>query len=555
MEPHKSMHLPTASLEQRLRHLFEISVRMQSCATPREIMTLLLDEITQTLGFERAVIFLLDKQHNCLRAEMSAHASGTPDIERLDSLVIYLSDGGGVVGRSALRQQPYIVTDVEGNPKVNPNLIRALDGLTAFAAIPMIARDELIGIVTVDNPRSEGPIEKPDLELLILLANHAAARIANARLIEEQKEQLDQLRKGRRLIDALKRNLQTILNSVLEAAFVLDAEGAVSYCSAAARRFLSMGPSEIIGRPIGAVLPPSIAEEVETAVGQVTLTSRPLTLENLKFTNGAHPDTFINVEIRQVADEDGKVAGAVLVFRDLVEQEKTEQEIRESEQASHLAKVASAMAHELRNPLNSLGLNLEMLSEEMVRVPGEIAQEFQTLLDVIKRQVNRLAEINETYRQFARLPYLDLREGDLAKVARDFLVFTQQEAQRRGVRLTFHIPPEPVSFLFDEKAIWEVLLNLVKNAYEAMPSGGELAISVQRRDNTAFLSVTDTGTGIPEQERERIFEELFTRKPGGSGLGLAIARQVVRQHGGEVSVESEVGKGSTFTIRLPMGNK
>jgi signal transduction histidine kinase len=174
---------------------------------------------------------------------------------------------------------------------------------------------------------------------------------------------------------------------------------------------------------------------------------------------------------------------------------------------------------------------------------------------VIRRQGNRLVEINETYRQFARLPYLDLREADLAKVARDFAVFTQQEAKRRRVRIALEVPPEPFRFVFDEKAIWEVLLNLVKNAYEAMPNGGELGISVYQRDHLAFLSVKDTGMGILEKDRERIFDELFSSKPGGSGLGLAIARQVVRQHGGELSVQSEVGKGSTFTIQLPMGKK
>jgi signal transduction histidine kinase len=110
-----------------------------------------------------------------------------------------------------------------------------------------------------------------------------------------------------------------------------------------------------------------------------------------------------------------------------------------------------------------------------------------------------------------------------------------------------------VKLIFDEKAIWEVLLNLVKNAYEAMSAGGEIVISVYTRDPLAFLSVKDTGAGIPKENLDRIFDELFTSKPGGSGLGLAIARQVVRQHGGEVLVQSEVGKGSTFTIQLPMG--
>jgi PAS domain S-box-containing protein len=549
--------MPTrvASLEQRLRHLFDLSLQMQPSLTPREIMSLLLTEITHQLGFERAVIFLLDKEHNCLRAEMSAHASGAPDAERLDSLVIYLSDGGGLVGRAALRHEPYIVTDVEGNPKVNPALIRALDGLTAFAAVPMIARDELIGIITVDNPASSGPIDKADLELLILLANQAAARIANARLIEAQKEQLDQLRKGRRLIEATKRNLQTILDSVLEAAFVLDTDGAVSYCSASARRYLTVAPPEIIGRPIGAVLPPSIAEQVETAVAQVTQTGRPLALDKLKYVNGSHPDTFLEVVVKGVTDEEGSIVGSVLVFRDLSVKRKTEQEVRESEQASHLAKVASAMAHEFRNPLNSLGLNLEMLSEDLGNLPGKAVKELSAMVEVIRRQVDRLTEINETYRQFARLPYLDLREADLAKVALDFSIFTHHEAKMRGVRVTLNVPPEPLKFRFDEKAIWEVLLNLVKNAYEAMPTGGDLAISVCRRDHWACLSVKDTGHGIPEKDRGHIFDELFTSKPGGSGLGLAIARQAVRQHGGEVFVESEVGKGATFTIQLPMGKR
>jgi signal transduction histidine kinase len=241
-------------------------------------------------------------------------------------------------------------------------------------------------------------------------------------------------------------------------------------------------------------------------------------------------------------DEIGELARA---FNRMVEAlAQREQELIRSERLAATGRIAAQITHEIRNPLSSIGLNAELLEDEL----GGSA-EAGRLLRSIQREVDRLTEITEQYLRFARLPQPKLEPEDLGIIARSLAEFAREECARQRVELAVELAPAPA--LADENQMRQALLNLLRNAREAMPDGGQLRVSSGVDDGTAWVRVHDSGPGIPAPDRARIFEPFFTTKEGGTGLGLALTRQIVSGHGGRIDIEGEPGQGTTFVVRLP----
>ena len=246
-----------------------------------------------------------------------------------------------------------------------------------------------------------------------------------------------------------------------------------------------------------------------------------------------------------------------------------------------VGKMAAHVTHEIRNPLSSIALNLELLEEQLgllranregTASRGEAEAEANALLRAIGREVERLSGLSQQYLAFARQRPLELEPEDVGTIAREGADFVRRELEQHGIELTLDIAPELPTVLADEGQLRQALLNLLRNAREAMPKGGHIAVRVQGSDDGGVsLIVEDDGPGIDPALRQHLFEPFFTTKSHGTGLGLAITQQIAKAHGGTIDCESvadeggstEPGgagprardeRGTRFVLRLPRAN-
>jgi len=221
-------------------------------------------------------------------------------------------------------------------------------------------------------------------------------------------------------------------------------------------------------------------------------------------------------------------------------------------QYAEIAELAGGLAHEIRNPLSTMSLNLELLVEDFRG--AETARDKRVLqkLDRVRRETHRLSDIVEDFLRFAKVQDLRAIPTDLNAVVDDLRDFCEPQAVGQGVLIRTQydpdLPPVPLEVDLFKQALW----NLIRNAQHAMPEGGELILQTRREGDHAVLDVTDTGVGMTEEVAARVFDTFYSTRPGGSGLGLPTTRKVVEAHGGSIAIQSEPGQGSRFTIRLPL---
>jgi signal transduction histidine kinase len=229
--------------------------------------------------------------------------------------------------------------------------------------------------------------------------------------------------------------------------------------------------------------------------------------------------------------------------------DEREQRLIRSERLAAVGKIAAQITHEVRNPLSSIGLNAEMLEEE---TEGEA----KALARAIVKEVDRLTEITEEYLRFARLPRPRLEREELGEIVGSLLGFLRQELEGHGIAVELRLDPGLPAVAADEHQLRQALLNLLRNAAEAMPRGGRLVIAARRSDErTVELTIADTGEGIAPEHLTKIFDPFFSTKEGGTGLGLALTQQIILEHGGRIEVTSEIGAGTTFVVKLTISHQ
>jgi signal transduction histidine kinase len=206
------------------------------------------------------------------------------------------------------------------------------------------------------------------------------------------------------------------------------------------------------------------------------------------------------------------------------------------------------VAHEIKNPLNSIALRLEMLRSRIAEESPDVEPEFA----ILSEEVTRLDRVVRTFLDFNRPVELDLEDVDVAQSAAEILNLLEPEATRKGIELSLDRPPEGAVVKADRDLLRQALLNIAVNAIEAMANGGKLRVEVEKDRETCAIRIRDTGPGIPPEQRDKIFQLYFTTKTRGSGIGLAMTFRAVQLHGGTIEVDGESGKGTTFRVTLPL---
>jgi signal transduction histidine kinase len=221
-------------------------------------------------------------------------------------------------------------------------------------------------------------------------------------------------------------------------------------------------------------------------------------------------------------------------------------------QYTEVARLAGALAHEIKNPLSTIRLNMELLAEDLEDSPSPVQRRAAKRVDVMQRECQRLQNLLDDFLNFAKVRRLNLQPTDLNAEINDALDFFTPEAAAANIEVVRYLDPDLPRVMLDAEAFRSALINLLLNAKQAMPDGGQLVVRTTSSGETVVVQLIDTGVGIDDHTAAHMFEAFYSTKPGGSGLGLPTTTKIVEAHGGRIHVQSQVGQGTQFTIELPV---
>lgn len=221
-------------------------------------------------------------------------------------------------------------------------------------------------------------------------------------------------------------------------------------------------------------------------------------------------------------------------------------------QLNELAELAGSLAHEIKNPLSVIRLNMELLAEDMAESRSPEQRRALSKVEMVMKQCTRLENLLNDFLRFARVRQLDLSPGDLNEQVGRVLDLYEAQAKESTVEIVRYLDPDLPTILLDEQSLQAALVNLVKNALEAMPTGGQLVARTRMTRSGVALDLIDTGCGMDDRTALQMFEAFYSTKAAGSGLGLPTARKIIEAHGARIGVQSELGRGTQFTLEFPM---
>ncbi|MEY2525629.1 MAG: hypothetical protein QOE73_400, partial [Verrucomicrobiota bacterium] len=250
-------------------------------------------------------------------------------------------------------------------------------------------------------------------------------------------------------------------------------------------------------------------------------------------------------------DTSAERVGYAMILRDITESRRSVQQTIESERLNALTLLAAGVAHEIGNPLNSLNIHLQLMERRVGNLESPTREELQESIDIARAEIGRLDSIVTQFLRAIRPSKPQLHPENINTIVDESVRFFAPEIQDRDIVVEQELRSDLPLLELDGEQMKQAFYNIIKNSFEAMKRRGVLHIRTDRDDTHVLVSFTDTGGGISAENLSRIFEPYFTTKSTGTGLGLLIVRRIVREHGGELSVESSEGKGLTLTIRLP----
>jgi PAS domain S-box-containing protein len=353
-----------------------------------------------------------------------------------------------------------------------------------------------------------------------------------------------QLRGVHEIFSTMRENLNSVMAGLEDGLLLFTRDARAVMVSPAAEKFLGAPASQFLGRRVTEIFPEG--HPLRQALHLEGDTLRETAAETELRTNGVARRVGVSV---QGIQENGEKMGALVTLRDLDSLESINTQLQVSERLAALGRVTAGVAHEVKNPLNSMRLWLENLKESLSpeQEPGA-----QQAVQVLDKEIDRLDAVVKRFLDFTRPVELKLEATNLAELLREVIRVAQPQMQKTGVEVEELLANGVPEVWADRDLLKQAVLNLVLNAGEAMSGGGELRVELARRGEMAEISVSDTGRGIPVENQQKIFQLFFTTRPGGSGIGLATAFRIVQLHNGSIDFESEAGRGTTFRIELPL---
>ena len=365
--------------------------------------------------------------------------------------------------------------------------------------------------------------------------------------------------------------LETVFNAIQEGIIVTDSRGRITYLNDAACGLFGLEAGEAIGKRLDERIGGLDWESLTQSGGPVSHDMEifypqnrfinsyvvPLVMEPREAVAVTTPRRGLEQPTGQkpLATGSAEEVGHVMILRDITESRRTAQQTIESERLDALRLLAAGVAHEIGNPLNSLHIHLQLMERSVQKLRDGEKTELQQSIDVARSEVNRLDSIVTQFLKAIRPSRPQLRPENVNTIVEEAVRFFAPELQDREILIEQELRSDLPLLQLDRDQMKQAFYNVIKNSVEAMHRHGALRVRTDMDDTHVIIRFIDTGGGMSAENLSHVFEPYFTTKPSGSGLGLLIVRRIVREHGGELSIESSEGKGLSVTIRLPYIDK
>jgi signal transduction histidine kinase len=352
-------------------------------------------------------------------------------------------------------------------------------------------------------------------------------------------------------VSDLRGNIDRLLRDLEDAVFIFNREQRLVFASGSVEKFLGKRSSDLPGQSISDIFPPGTT--LGLLVAQGAQTGRPLRNRRVPLAPAGHGESptvvLLSVDLLETVPGSAPMGAGLLVrLRDPEAQRKLGHELQTADRMAALSRVSSGVAHEVKNPLNAMLLHVEVARAKLARGDTDVTPQ----MEIISSEILRLDRVVKTFLDFTRPVELKLAILPLADLMNEIVELARPQADASRIRVAVAQEAEGVEIQVDRDLMKQAVLNVVVNAMQAMPEGGELKFEARASDDTAEMRISDTGRGIPEELREKIFRLYFTTKKDGSGIGLPMTFRIVQLHDGTIDFSSEPGKGTTFFIRLPI---
>jgi two-component system NtrC family sensor kinase len=486
--------------------------------------------LAETLAVDRLAIFLRpDGNGFRLAKSRGIPASGPLDLSFLDPQ------------RPELAKGYLFFESVRRVFGVTPEAQATIERLDLHYYLAIQVEDRTLGYLALGRTRKGDFLSSEDIDLLQTIANYLAIALENARLYESLEQKANQYQE-------LRDFSENIIASINAGVLACDLNHQIQAWNSSMEKLYGLSRREAVGRRLESVFPVELLAEFAPGYDS----HRTLNLYKFALRTPDGRRLIVNVSMTPLVGKDGEVIGRLLIFSDITERVNLEDQLVQAEKLSSIGLLSAGVAHEVNTPLAVISSQAQMLFKQM---PPEDPR--TKTVEKIVKQSFRASEIVNSLLKFSRVSGSDYTEMDVNRVIRETLSLVEPMLRASRITLNTQLSASVPPVYGNAGKLQQVFMNLIMNARDAMPRGGELTLATECENSSVHIEITDNGVGIPPDHLSKIFDPFFTTKgtSRGTGLGLAVTYGIIREHSGKIDVESTPGKGTTFRLEFPTARK
>jgi two-component system NtrC family sensor kinase len=514
------------------RTLIEFARELGSPTNLGEMLESVADRLIRTLGIRHVAFFVWDEGESRFRLELASNRRG-----KQTENVPYGLDMSFL---SASPKKPYLFFERTRNlldvvsHEMPVSARRSIAELELTYYLPCSARGRTIAYLGVSRTETGDFLSSEDVELLVTLSGYVGIAVDNSMLYQSLARKVEEY-------ERLKEFSENIVESINVGILAADLEDRVESWNSQIEKLTGISRETALGRKLSELLPAELCDRLGAGIENVYKFV-------LKPKDVALNDVTLNIAIAPLISRDGAQIGRLIIFDDVTDRAELERRLVQADKLSSIGLLAAGVAHEVNTPLAVISTYAQMLAKQ---ISGD--EQKAPLLEKIARQTFRASEIVNSLLNFSRTSPTEFVSVDLNKVVRETLALMEHQLTKTQVTVTLTFDDKLPRIKGSPGKLQQVFLNLFLNARDAMEKGGALVVQTSAHDGHVLVTVADSGAGIARENLEKIFDPFFTTKGAkkGTGLGLSVSYGIVREHGGNIEVQSEIGSGTRFELSFP----